>query len=214
MNTYYKYAPNAWLAECEQEYSHGESIQITNKHGREAAATVWKLVAAGKNGKFYYSFLREGDAYALRKLARYEGAASKARQVSDAAWQASNEGADFLALGEPIKIGHHSEKRHRALIERNHRRMGKSVEYSKKAAEYEAKADYWRAKVGEVTLAMPQSVEHYTQKLATLEAVHAGMKAGTVERSHSMSMQYALRDVKEARKQLEIAKKLWELTEG
>ncbi len=211
MNTYYKYAPNAWIAECEQEYSHGESIQITNKYGREAAATVWKMVAVGKNGKFYYSFLREGDAYALRKLARYESAAAKASTVANAAWQASNEGADFLALGEPIKIGHHSEKRHRALIERNHRRMGKSVEYSKKAEAYETKADYWRAKVGEITLAMPQSVEHFAQKLAKLEAVHAGMKAGTVERRHSMSMQYALRDVKEARKQLEIAKKLWDL---
>jgi hypothetical protein len=212
MNTYYKYAPNAWLAECAQEHAHGERIQITNKFGKDADCTVWKLVMIGKNGKFYYSFLRDGDAYAARKLARYESAADKARTVADSAWAASNEGADFLALGEPIKIGHHSEKRHRALIERNHRRMGKGVEYYKKADEYSRKAEYWRSKLGEITLAMPQSVDHFAKKLAKLEAIHAGMKAGTIARNHCMSMQYALRDVKEARKQLEIAKKLWEIT--
>ena len=25
-------------------------------------------------------------------------------------WEASNEGSDFLSLGEPIKVGHHSKK--------------------------------------------------------------------------------------------------------
>lgn len=45
----------------------------------------------------------------------------------------SNEGADFLALAEPIKVGHHSEKRHRALIERNWNRMSNAVEEFKKA---------------------------------------------------------------------------------
>ena len=39
--------------------------------------------------------------------------------------EASNEGKEFLVMGEPIKIGHHSEKRHRALIERKSQKNGK-----------------------------------------------------------------------------------------
>ena len=59
-------------------------------------------------------------------------AANHAKKSNDY-YNASNEGKEFLSIGEPIKIGHHSEKRHRALIERNWNRMGKSVEFEKKA---------------------------------------------------------------------------------
>ena len=44
----------------------------------------------------------------------------------------SNEGSEFLSLGEPIKVGHHSANRHRALIERNWDRMGKKRRVSRK----------------------------------------------------------------------------------
>lgn len=50
-------------------------------------------------------------------------------------------GSEFLSLGEPIKVGHHSEKGHRALIERNWNRMEKSVEFAEKAKEAGQKAE-------------------------------------------------------------------------
>lgn len=72
---------------------------------------------------------------------RYNNRALKANRESTQHWEASNEGKDFLSLGEPIKIGHHSEKRHRALIDRNHRRMSKSVELGRKAEYYQDRAE-------------------------------------------------------------------------
>ena len=53
---------------------------------------------------------------------------------------------DFLSLGEPIKVGHHSEKRHRKAIDDAWNNMGKSVEFSDKAAEHERIAKYWERK--------------------------------------------------------------------
>lgn len=88
-----------------------------------------------------------------------------AENKSTAYWEASSEGKDFLVLGEPIKIGHHSEKRHRSLIERNHNRMHKSVEQSKIAEGHESKADYWNSRTSIINLSMPESVEYYEFKV-------------------------------------------------
>ena len=70
------------------------------------------------------------------------------RRKSNQYYEASNEGREFLSLGEPIKVGHHSEKRHRALIERNNNRMDKSMEHLKIAEQAESKASYWENKAG------------------------------------------------------------------
>ena len=53
---------------------------------------------------------------------------------------------NFLSLAEPIKIGHHSEKRHRKLVEKAWNTMGKRVELFNQAEKYEDKADYWKNK--------------------------------------------------------------------
>ena len=123
--------------------------------------------------------------------------------------RASDEGSEFLSLGEPIKVGHHSGKRHRALIERNWKRMGKSVEFAEKAKDAESKAKYWENKSTEITLAMPESIEYFTYKLDKVIAYHKGLKSGEIEKTHSCSLAYASRDVKELKKKVEIAKMLW-----
>lgn len=58
-------------------------------------------------------------------------------------FQKSNKHRDFLSLGEPIKVGHHSERGHRKMIDDAWNNMGKSVELSDKAAEHERVAKYW-----------------------------------------------------------------------
>lgn len=67
----------------------------------------------------------------------YNGYAANAEKRGDAYYERSQEGKDFLSLAEPIKIGHHSEKRHRALIERTQNAFRKFVEENKKAEAYE-----------------------------------------------------------------------------
>ncbi|HAO14890.1 MAG TPA: hypothetical protein DDE71_04930, partial [Tenacibaculum sp.] len=46
-----------------------------------------------------------------------------------------SESATGIPFGQPILVGHHSEKRHRRTIEKAHRAMDKCLEESKKAEE-------------------------------------------------------------------------------
>ena len=77
-----------------------------------------------------------GRAAALdAKAARRQDAAERAYAASDAAGRALPEG------GEPIKVGHHSEGRHRRAIDTAHRRMGQAVEAQRAADETARRAE-------------------------------------------------------------------------
>ncbi|MCK9480036.1 MAG: DUF3560 domain-containing protein [Firmicutes bacterium] len=209
MNKFKKYCPNVWVAECDEEYEKGEIIELETKYGKTVECEVYNLVAE-IDGKYYYSIVRiEEQTYAQRKAERYNNSAANRMAKSNQYLEASNEGREFLSLGEPIKIGHHSEQRHRALIERNWNRMGKSVEFAEKAKEAEQKAEYWENKANEITLAMPESLEYFTHRLELAEAYHKKVKSGEIERTHAYTLTYAKKDVNELKKKVEIARLLW-----
>jgi len=213
MNTYHKFAANVFVAKCTDQHEKNEVITLTTKYGQEHECIVFNLVGRDKEGNFYYSIVR-ADGYnvqerAKAKAERYQNWANSAENKSNQLWEASNEGREFLSLGEPIKVGHHSEKRHRALIERNHNRMNKAVEIGKKVEQHESKADYWKRKANEVNLSMPESVELWEYKLEEAKEYHEGLKSGKYERRHSYSLTYAKKAVNEAESNLKIAKKLW-----
>ena len=205
MNTYFKFVPNVFLAKCTERHEKGETIQVETKYGKENDCIVFNLIAE-KEGFFYYSIVR-ADGFnqqerAKNRADRLQSAASNAGKKSDNYWKASNEGADFLSLGEPIKVGHHSEKRHRALIERNHNRMNKSIEFSKQAEGYESRVAYWAAKANVINLSMPESIDFYQFELERAKAKHGGMKSGAIEKAHSFSLTYAKKELNEAEKKL------------
>ena len=209
MNKFKKYCPNVWVAECDEEYEKGEIITLETKYGKEVECEVYNLILQ-KDDKYYYSIVRLEDmTYAERKAERYSNSAANHRAKSNAYQSASNEGKEFLALAEPIKVGHHSEKYHRALIERNNNRMAKSMEFDEKAKVSASKAEYWARKAEEITLAMPESIEYFKGKLSEAVAIHEGLKNGTIEKSHSYSLSYASKDVRELKKKVEIAELLW-----
>ena len=210
MNTYKKYAPNVFLAKTEEEHKRGDKIIMTSKYGKESTHTVYNLVGK-KEGFYYYSIVRdESTSYAEKKANKLLDSAYNANSKSDQYWKASHEGRDFLRLAEPIKIGHHSEKRHRALIERNDKRMGKSVEYSKKAEELKERASYWEDKAKEINLSMPKSLEYFKNKLDKSKEIQATIKnMKPKEREHSYSLQYANKEVKELTKKYNTSLILW-----
>lgn len=214
MNTYVKFAPNVFVAKSSERYQKNDTITLTTKYGQEHECIVFNCVGNDREGNFFYSIIR-ADGYncqerAKAKAERLQGWASNAEKRSQQYYEASNEGREFLSLGEPIKIGHHSEKRHRALIHRNWNRMGKSVEESKKAAQYEQRAEYWESKSNEVNLSMPESIEFYEYKLEAAKAKHLFLKDNPDKRPHSMSLGYANKEVKDAENNLKLAKRLWE----
>lgn len=212
MNTYEKYTANVWLAKCDSQHEKNEVIQVETKNGKENACVVFNLLGK-KNGFFYYSIVR-ADGYnvqerAKAKAERYQNWADAAENKSKDLWIASREGREFLALGEPIKIGHHSEKRHRALIERNHDRMAKSIEVGKKVEQHQSKASYWADKTNDINLSMPESLEFYEYKVEEAKIKHEFYKANPDKREHSFSLTYAKKAVNDLEKNLQFAKKLW-----
>lgn len=74
------------------------------------------------------------------RVARYEALAEKAEQRSNAAYKRSNDAVSGIVPGQPILVGHHSEKRHRRAINKSWNAMGESVRESDKAEYYRQKA--------------------------------------------------------------------------
>lgn len=212
MNTYTKYCPNVFCAKCTEPQEKGATITMTTKYGKEHDAIVFNLLGQ-KDGFYYYSIIRADgmnmQEWAKKRAERLQGFAATAEKKSEQYYQASHEGREFLSLGEPIKIGHHSEKRHRALIDRNWNRMGKSVEFSNKAEQYEGRAEYWERKAKDINLSMPESLEYFEYELEKAKAKHEGLKNGTIERAHGFSLTYAKKEVNEIEKKLKTAQKLW-----
>lgn len=212
MNTYAKYTANVFVAKCTEAHTKGETIAIETKYGKEHECIVFNLVLR-KDGFFYYSVVRTDgfnvQEWAKRRAEKLQNASLNASKKSNQYYEASHEGRDFLVLAEPIKIGHHSEKRHRALIERNYNRMSKCVEFSKKSEEYAERVAYWESKANEINLSMPESLEYYEYELEKAKMKHEGLKDGSIKREHAYSLTYAKKAVNEAEKKLQLAKRLW-----
>lgn len=52
-----------------------------------------------------------------------------------------------IPFGQPILVGHHSERGHRRVVERAHAAMGRAIEHSAKAEEHLAAAATIRARL-------------------------------------------------------------------
>lgn len=213
MNTYYKFCPNVFLAKCEEKHEKGEKILVTTKYGKENESIVFNLIAE-KDGFYYYSIVRADgfnvQEWAKRRAERRREWVSSAERKSNEFYEKSNKHSDFLSLGEPIKVGHHSEKRHRKMIDEAWNNMGKSVKFSDKAAEHESKAEYWERRAETINLSMPESIDFYEHKLEQAKEYHEGVKSGKYPREHAYTLTYAKKAANEAQKNLNIAKKLWE----
>lgn len=112
MNTYHKFAPNVFVAKCDAIHE-GETITLETEYGKEVDHVVFNLVGA-RDGFYFYSIVRadgfDHKAWCERRAERLTGYASTASKASTQAYEASRKkDSAFLSLGEPIKVGHHSE---------------------------------------------------------------------------------------------------------
>jgi hypothetical protein len=212
-NKFYGIGKNVWLAQTLEDYNKGDIIIMTNRHGKEKEYKIHNLYSSkerSRSGHNYYSITPiEDKNYYERKAERMEQAIKNSLKKSDEYYEKSNKGSDFLCLGEPIKIGHHSEKRHRKLIESNHKAMGKCIEFKDKAQEQIYKLEYYESMKDHIDLSMPDSLEFYQNSLETLEQKHKFLKDNPKERSHAFSLAYAKKEVKECKERIELAIKLW-----
>ena len=106
---------------------------------------------------------------------RMEALAERMQAASDAAYQQSRRMAEVIPFGQPILVGHHSEKRDRNYRARIWRTQDRCLELQRKAEYFRRKA----SGVGEGGISSddPDGAEKLREQLVPLEAMQARMKA-------------------------------------
>jgi hypothetical protein len=75
-----------------------------------------------------------------QKIERRAEWAVSATDKANAAYQRSQSLVSGIPMGQPILVGHHSERRHRNTLDKSWNALGKSVEMTKLAEHHESKA--------------------------------------------------------------------------
>lgn len=125
------------------------------------------------------------STYRERRMARAERLrefAERNEQKAGAAYAGSKQIADGIPMGQPILVGHHSEKRHRRDIARIDSGMRKSFELGGRAAQQASSADEIERQAGAAIYDDdPDAIERLTAKLAALEGKRDAIKAKRAE---------------------------------
>lgn len=118
---------------------------METKHGKENESIVFNLIYE-KGGFFYYSIVRADgfnvQEWAKRRAERYQQWANAAEVQSTAAHKRSHDLVKGIPMGQPILVGHHSEKHHRRTLDQSWNALGKAITLSDKAEQHESRADY------------------------------------------------------------------------
>lgn len=117
--------------------------------------------------------------YETRKTERTQRLRDRASRLAveaDAATMAAKSISDRIPFGQPILVGHHSEKRHRRDVERINRASRKAVELRDEATSLIRRAD---ASENDRTISSddPRALDKLRAKLAEIEARRARMVA-------------------------------------
>jgi hypothetical protein len=118
------------------------------------------------------------NAYEEKKqerIARYAARAENARTRAGGLFGAARQAVAGIEPGQPILVGHHSEKKHRRALARHDQRMGKAFEAQDKAEYWEQCAEASAANTA-ICSDDPQALEKLRAKLEQLTDVQVAMK--------------------------------------
>lgn len=114
----------------------------------------------------------------LAKAERLDAWAESRRQKSAAAAKAYDDLVDRMPFGQPILVGHHSERATRRHYERVQALDDQRFGHAGKAYDFETRAAGIRGQAARsIYNDDPDAVEHLREKIAGLEARHARMLA-------------------------------------
>jgi hypothetical protein len=116
------------------------------------------------------------EARKQRRIERAEELAAKAQKESEQRFNAAQQISSFIPFGQPILVGHHSERRHRRDLNRIDTNMKKSIEADEKAKYYTDKAERLENNYV-ISSDDPEAVTKLKEKLAGLERNQEIMKA-------------------------------------
>lgn len=106
---------------------------------------------------------------------RLQDRAIKARSDSDDQHKRSHSLVGHIPMGQPILVGHHSERSHRNTLDKSWKAMGKAVALSKHADKLDRRAEGVGS--GGISSVDPEAITKLKAKLAGLEKAQTTMKA-------------------------------------
>ena len=130
-----------------------------------------KPIFATERGMTMNSYEERMEARRERLLEKAE----KARAESNARYERARKMGEAIPFGQPILVGHHSEKSDRAYRGRMMGHMDNSIEHSKKAEYYQHKAE--SVGRGGISSDDPDAIQKLTEKLEKLKKHQEIMRA-------------------------------------
>jgi hypothetical protein len=114
------------------------------------------------------------EAKQQAKRDRYADRADKARAEAESKLSSARRTASFIPMGQPILVGHHSERKHRRDLANINRQEDQALEALDKAKHYERKAESY----GTHTISSddPEAISKLQAKLARLETQREDIK--------------------------------------
>lgn len=110
------------------------------------------------------------------RLEAFQRLAQSNEKLSVSAYEQAKEIGSYIPMGQPILVGHHSERRHRRDLERIDNNMRKSVEASQKAEYYSQRAETLLNGTA-ISSDDPTALEQLQEKAERLQALQDLMKA-------------------------------------
>lgn len=112
-----------------------------------------------------------------RKVEKRREWAQSAEKRAQQAYNTSQSLVANIPMGQPVLVGHHSERRHRRTLDRSWNALGRSVAETKKAEMHESKADHLETSLGCTIFSDDEdSVEALESRIAEREAERERMK--------------------------------------
>jgi hypothetical protein len=122
------------------------------------------------------------SSYAAKRAARVDRMRSKSARLASAADSAHARArgiADRIPMGQPILVGHRSQKRHERDLERMRRSFTKSVALTNEASDLARRADRAERSTA-VSSDDPEAIDKLREKLSKLSAGRERMRAANV----------------------------------
>lgn len=137
-----------------------------------------------------------------RRIERYEELSKKANEEAEARSNSSANRILSLTPGQPILIGHYSEKKHRRLIEKANNDIRKSIELSDKSEYYKGKAESVSNSKA-IYDDDPMAIQKLRNKLERLENERTSIKAREHNAWELTNIGATIRETKKRIKRLE-----------
>jgi hypothetical protein len=115
------------------------------------------------------------EAKQARRRARLEAAASRAAAESERRSDVARAAIEHIPPGQPILVGHHSERRHRSDLARHDRNMRAAIDADKRAKNLAARAA--AVGTGGISSDDPDAIQKLREELESLQARQKHMRA-------------------------------------